>query len=45
MAVDSVIVTEGWLPQGTEALNLVASGLPTNRADLNVCCCTDSKCC
>jgi hypothetical protein len=45
MAVDSVVVTEGWLPQGTEALNIVASGVPTRRVDPSSCCSTDSKCC
>jgi hypothetical protein len=44
MTVDSVVVTEGWLPNVGEVLNLVATGEPTTRPDLS-CCCDSSVCC
>jgi hypothetical protein len=48
MAVDSVIVTEGWLPDRAEILGIVASGKPAARAALDsaACCCGPSaQCC
>jgi hypothetical protein len=45
MAVDSVVVTEGWLPDPAEALAIVASGQPTSRTQVNTCCCDPSGCC
>jgi len=47
MAVDSVVVTEGWLPDPAKSLEIVASGSPVSRevTDDNACCCGPSNCC
>jgi len=45
MAVDSVVVTEGWLPAPAAALEIVASGQPVNRTEITTCCCDPSGCC
>jgi hypothetical protein len=47
MAVDSVVVTEGWLPDRAEILTIVASGKPAVRAAAAAtCCCGPStQCC
>lgn len=45
MAVDSVVVTEGWVPEVAEVLNIVASGQPAIRPDVSPCCCEQSGCC
>lgn len=45
MAVDSVVVTEGWLPDTASALEIVNAGLPVTRTDVNPCCCDPSGCC
>jgi hypothetical protein len=45
MVVDSVVITEGWLPDTTAALEIIASGRPATRTDVNTCCCGPSGCC
>ena len=50
MAVDSVVVTEGWLPNPAKSLEIVASGRPVSRDAIgatgdNACCCGPSDCC
>jgi hypothetical protein len=53
MAVDSVVVAEGWLPERAKILELVASGRPASSSPASVstaagesaCCCTSSQCC
>ena len=45
MVVDSVVVTEGWLPDPGAGLEIVASGRPATRTDANTCCCDPSGCC
>jgi hypothetical protein len=53
MTVDSVVVAEGWLPDRSKILEIVASGRPVSRsivsdsavAGNNTCCRTSSDCC
>lgn len=45
MVVDSVVITEGWIPDTAAALEIVASGRPATRPDVNTCCCDPSGCC
>lgn len=50
MVVDSVVVSEGWLPDRTQALETVASGRPASRNVVavttgDICCCNPAGCC
>lgn len=45
MVVDSVLMTEGWLPAPTEALGIVVSGRPPNRTDVAAATVTGSHGC
>lgn len=48
LAVDSVVVTEGWLPDASEVVGLVEEGQPVGRRARQAatgCCSTGGGCC